>query len=128
MELRDKIEAPKRDVGGQQGSEVGIIGKEFVRRDIEPVAGSGMAGRHAELLQGLNGSLKRGGVVAIGSSDVVGAENWHKEMKFALVGKRMQGSTDGDGVNGGAGKRGRKQERDRLRKRGGKDSLRVEKS
>jgi hypothetical protein len=54
------------------GCEIGVVGEEVVRHDVDPKARSWMAEGHGKFLQGLDHGMERG------RANVVGAENGTK--------------------------------------------------
>jgi hypothetical protein len=68
------------------------------------MAGDGVTVGHGKLFDGLNSGVKRGGIVAVSGTDIVGAKNGDKELKFTLVDKCINGSSDSDRIDNGRAK------------------------
>lgn len=81
---------------------------------------------HGRLLQSLQSSVRRSGIVTSRSVDIVRSVNRNKEMKLALINKSMERDEKGERVNGDTIGGDSDKKRDRLRKGGDEGSLGVQ--
>jgi hypothetical protein len=64
--------------------------------EVNPVPIIWVRGGHGEFFK----CLEQGGVIAVCGVKVVGTKDGYKQLKFALIDKSSDGSTDRDGING----------------------------
>jgi hypothetical protein len=103
--LCDEVQAPDRNIEGQERDEVRIRSKDFVGLQVDPSTRRRIARVHINLLQGADGGLKRGGVVSSESSDIIRAKNREKKVKLAAVEEFIEDGGKGNRVDGDAGGR-----------------------
>ena len=76
---------------------------QFVRSEIDPVAGLGMARRHVELFDGLDGGMEGRGIIAIRDTDVISTEQGYKKLEFTQINESGNGQGNRDIIHGEPG-------------------------
>ena len=97
--MADKIHTPKGHIQREQRGEVGLFIKEFIRGKIDPMTRGRIVEGHRQFLQCLYCGVKGSGVIAVSSTDIIGAVDRKEDLELALIDKIMDDSQPGQKWN-----------------------------